>query len=165
MDMQPRHALLTVCALVALAALPHEAAAQLNECKLIDQAGLIDAPGSCIEKTLAEQVGIGQGDINTPGSSSYLIKRDPARAIRRGRQLFQRKFSSYEGLGPRVSLNSTGDIFETRRLGAGLSVAAPRATAGRAAAPASGATARRFPTAATRRTCSAWGSSRCSPTR
>lgn len=116
-----RHASFVVCGLAAFVALPHEAAAQLNECKLIDQAGLIDAPGSCIEKSLAEQVGTGQGDINTPGSSSYLVRRDPARAIRRGRQVFQRKFSLYEGLGPRVSLNSTGDIFETRRLGAGLS--------------------------------------------
>lgn len=121
MAIQPRHAFLSACALAALAAVPHEASAQLNECKLIDQAGLIDAPGSCIDKTLAEQVGTGQGDTNTPGSSSYLVTRDPARAIRRGRQLFQRKFSLYEGLGPRVSLNSTGDIFETRRLGAGLS--------------------------------------------
>ena len=52
---------------------------------------------------------------------TYLIRRDPARAIRRGRQLFQRKFSIYEGLGPRVTANSTGDILKTRRLGAGLS--------------------------------------------
>ncbi len=121
MTIQHRHALLAVCGILALAAVPDHAGAQLNECKLIDQAGLIDAPGSCIEKSLAMQIGTGQGDVDTPGSSSYLIKRDPARAIRRGRQLFQRKWSSYDGLGPRVSLNSTGDIFTTRRLGAGLS--------------------------------------------
>ena len=99
----------------------NDAGAQLNECALIDQLGLIDAPGGCIEKSLAMQIGPGQGDINTPGSSAYLITRDPARAIRRGRQLFQRKFSLYEGLGPRVTNDSTGDIMETRRLGAGLS--------------------------------------------
>ena len=55
--------------------------------------------GRLHRKTLSQQIGPGQGDINTPGSSAYLIKRDPARAIRRGRQLFQRKFSLFEGFG------------------------------------------------------------------
>ena len=50
----------------------------------------------------------------------YLIKRDPARSIRRGRQLFQRKFSTDEGQGPRVNVASTGDITQNRALGAGL---------------------------------------------
>ncbi len=50
----------------------------------------------------------------------YLIKRDPARSIRRGRQLFQRKFSTDEGHGPRVNVSSTGDITQNRALGAGL---------------------------------------------
>jgi hypothetical protein len=116
-----RHAFLAVCGILALAATPNDPAAQLNECALIKGLGLIDAPGGCIERSLAMQVGPGQGDIDMPGSSAYLIARDPARAIRRGRQLFQRKFSLYEGLGPRVTADSTGDIFATRRLGAGLS--------------------------------------------
>jgi hypothetical protein len=116
-----RHAFLAFCGIFALAGAPEEVGAQLNECALIKGLGLIDAPGGCIEKSLAMQIGPGQGDINTPGSSAYLIARDPARAIRRGRQLFQRKFSLYEGLGPRVTIDSTGDIMETRRLGAGLS--------------------------------------------
>jgi hypothetical protein len=110
-----------VCVLLALAATPEHADAQLNECDLINSAGLIDAPGGCIEKSLRMQIGPGHGDVNASGSSSYLIARDPARAIRRGRQLFQRKFSLYDGLGPRVSANSTGDILENRRFGAGLS--------------------------------------------
>jgi hypothetical protein len=121
MIIQRRHAFLAFCGILALASAPDEAGAQLNECALINSLGLIDAPGGCIEKSLAEQVGPGQGDVNTPASSSYLVKRDPARAIRRGRQLFQRKFSVYEGLGPRVNQNASGDITETRRLGAGLS--------------------------------------------
>jgi hypothetical protein len=121
MTIHHRHAFLSVCGILALAAVPEHAGAQLNECALIDQLGLIDAPGGCIEKSLSQQIGPGQGDINTPGSSSYLVTRDPARAIRRGRQLFQRKFSLFEGLGPRVTNDSTGDIMETRRLGAGLS--------------------------------------------
>lgn len=116
-----RHGLLAACGIFVLAAAPRDAGAQLNECELINQAGLIDAPGSCIEKSYKLQLGPGQGDASTPGSSTYLITRDPARAIRRGRQLFQRKFSLYEGLGPRVGPMSNGDIIETRRLGAGLS--------------------------------------------
>jgi hypothetical protein len=121
MTIHRRHALLASCAILALTGLPERAGAQLNECELINEAGLIDAPGGCIERSYKLQLGPGQGDINTPWSSAYLIKRDPARAIRRGRQLFQRKFSLYEGLGPRVSLSSSGDIMKTRRLGAGLS--------------------------------------------
>lgn len=121
MTTRHRHAFLTFCGVLALACAPDEAGAQLNECALIDALGLIDAPGGCIEKSLAMQIGPGQGDIDTPGSSAYLITRDPARAIRRGRQLFQRKWSLFEGLGPRVTVDSTGDILETRRLGAGLS--------------------------------------------
>ncbi|RPI60772.1 MAG: hypothetical protein EHM50_06800, partial [Lysobacterales bacterium] len=121
MTIHHRHAFLTFCGILALASSSEDAGAQLNECTLINQLGLIDAPGGCIEKSLAQQIGPGQGDINMPASSAYLIKRDPARAIRRGRQLFQRKFSLYEGLGPRVNQNASGDITETRRLGAGLS--------------------------------------------
>lgn len=76
--------------------------------------------GSQIGKSLEEQIGAGQGDEFTPGSSIYLIKRDPARAIRRGRQLFQRKFTLGQGHGPRVSNDSSGDIQDSPGLGAGL---------------------------------------------
>ena len=37
------------------------------------------------------------GDVLVPGSSRYIISRDPARAVRRGRQLFQRKFTVAQG--------------------------------------------------------------------
>ena len=94
--------------------------AQLNACDQINVDPSL-VPGGCISKTLIEQVGAGHGDEFTFGSSVYLIKRDPARSIRRGRQLFQRKFSAAEGLGPRVNFTSTGDINEMRALGAGLS--------------------------------------------
>lgn len=84
--------------------------AELNDCSQINTNGNVDAPGGCIAKTLRDQIGAGQGDEFTPGSSAYLIKRDPARSIRRGRQLFQRKFSRSEGHGPRINADSTGDI-------------------------------------------------------
>ena len=104
-----------------IAGLPDTGHAQLAECGQIGGAAVNDAaPGGCINKTLAEQIGAGHGDEMTPGSAVYLIKRDPARSIRRGRQLFQRKFTAAEGLGPRVNATSTGDITETRALGAAL---------------------------------------------
>jgi hypothetical protein len=77
-------------------------------------------PGGSIGKSLEEQIGAGQGDEWTPGASIYLIRRDPARAIRRGRQLFQRKFTLTQGLGPRVDADSSGDIHAVPALGAGL---------------------------------------------
>ena len=105
--------------------------AQLMECAQIDEGGNIaaSAVGACISKTLAEQIGTGHGDENTFGSSTYIIKRDPARSVRRGRQLFQRKFSAEEGQGPRVNATSTGDITHSRALGAGLSSQAIQAAA------------------------------------
>jgi hypothetical protein len=52
----------------------------------------------------------GRGDTLTPGSSLFIINRDPFRAVRRGRQLFQRKFTREQGHGPRVNNDSTGDL-------------------------------------------------------
>ena len=77
-------------------------------------------PGGAIGKSLQQQIGAGRGDEFTPGSSLYLIARDPARAIRRGRQLFQRKFTFEQGQGPRVDSLSHGDIMAHPALGAGL---------------------------------------------
>ena len=77
-------------------------------------------PGGAIAKSLEQQIGAGQGDVMTPGSSYYIIARDPARAIRRGRQLFQRKFTFNQGAGPRVNDDSTGNIQDNPALGAGL---------------------------------------------
>ena len=93
---------------------------QLVECV---QAGIDgqDIPNGCIIKSLEDQIGTGHGDENTEGSAVYLIKRDPARSIRRGRQLFQRKFTLAEGHGPRVNIFSDGDITTNRAIGAGLS--------------------------------------------
>jgi hypothetical protein len=90
---------------------PNDSIAQLAECMEIDQLNRMNAAGGCIDKTLERQIGTGHGDEHQPGSAVYLIKRDPARSIRRGRQLFQRKFSLAEGLGPRVNLSSMGDLF------------------------------------------------------
>lgn len=105
--------------LFMLVILPVNTQAELVPCDKVD-VGTINAPGGCIAKSLENQIGSGHGDENTAGSAVYLIKRDPARSIRRGRQLFQRKFSVDEGQAPRVNASSSGDITQMRALGAGL---------------------------------------------
>ncbi len=72
-----------------------------------------------INKSLAEQTGAGRGDVMTVDSSMFIIKRDPFRAIRRGRQLFQRKYTRLQGIGP-LSGDGTGNIETTLAIGAGL---------------------------------------------
>lgn len=75
--------------------------------------------GAGIQKSFDEQVSAGRGDIFTPGSSIFLIRRDPFRAIARGRQLFQRKFTLAQGVGPRTN-DGIGDISLDGSIGAGL---------------------------------------------
>jgi len=94
--------------------LPAGAAAQL-----VDRTQNPNSANAGIAKSLAQQVGAGRGNVNTPGSSLFIIARDPARAVRRGRQLFQRKFLAYQGHGPLLA-DGDGDIDTEVRLGAGL---------------------------------------------
>jgi hypothetical protein len=92
-----------------------QAAAQLTD--------MVQAPnpeGVGIAKSLADQIGAGVGDWSTPNSSSFIVARDPARAVRRGRQLFQLKFSQPQGLGPRAN-HGVGDIANNLAIGAGIS--------------------------------------------
>ncbi len=105
-----RSGLILFCSLAL--ALP--AAAQLND---VTQTPNTENAG--IKKSLSEEVGAGQGDVNTPGSSIFIIQRDPFRSIGRGRQLFQRKFTIAQGFGPRTG-DGVGDIETEGSLGAGL---------------------------------------------
>ena len=73
-----------------------------------------------IAKSLTEEIGAGRGSLTTPDSSAFIIARDPFRAIRRGRQLFQRKFLRAQGQGPMAG-DGVGDININLALGAGLS--------------------------------------------
>src|SRR5262249_35777526 len=59
------------------------------------------------------------GSNMTADSSLFIISRDPFRAIRRGRQLFQRKFTREEGQGPNM-LDGSGDVNTNLAIGAGL---------------------------------------------
>src|SRR5213593_3860072 len=73
-----------------------------------------------IVKSLQDEIGVGRGDSYTPGSSIFIINRDPFRSIRRGRQLFQRKFTREQGQGPNEG-DCAGDIETNDAIGAGLS--------------------------------------------
>jgi hypothetical protein len=93
--------------------------APLAHAQLTDQTQTPNVEKAGIVKSLEQQIGAGVGDRMTPNSSSYIIARDPARSIRRGRQLFQRKFTLVQGFGPRT-LDGIGDIHAQGAIGAGL---------------------------------------------
>jgi hypothetical protein len=109
--------LLTGVALGSAAlALGNGADAQMRDIKekmTLPQANAADG----IRKNLPETVGAGRGNLNTIGSSIYIINRDPARSIRRGRQLFQRKFLDTQGFSGR---DRAGNIHLDPSIGAGV---------------------------------------------
>jgi hypothetical protein len=88
--------------------------------QMIDQTQAPNLALDGIKKSLSEQVGAGRGNTMTPDSASFVINRDPFRAIRRGRQIFQRKFTRLQAQGPGVG-DGDGDINTTIAIGAGLS--------------------------------------------
>lgn len=91
--------------------------------QLIDKTVYPNTPNVGIAKSYAQQIGVGRGTITTPNSSLFLIKRDPFRAIRRGRQIFQRRFTRDQGQGPVTGdgpLDPTQLTTNSRALGAGL---------------------------------------------
>jgi hypothetical protein len=90
------------------------------QAQLIDKTQQPNTANEGIAKSLTDEIGAGRGDWTTPNSSLFIIQRDPFRAIRRGRQLFQRKFTAMEGQGPRLD-DGTGDISANLDRGAGLS--------------------------------------------
>lgn len=74
--------------------------------------------GAGIQRSFTDQVGAGHGSVWIPDSSVFLIRRDPFRSIARGRQVFQRKFTRAQGLGPRMN-DGIGTIASQAALGAG----------------------------------------------
>lgn len=85
-QVRPRYAI-RIASAIAVLAMPaaHAQLTDLTQTPNAENAGIV--------KSLSQQIGTGVGNVNTPGSSLFIIKRDPARSIRRGRQLFQRKFT------------------------------------------------------------------------
>jgi mono/diheme cytochrome c family protein len=87
--------------------------------QLIDNTQATNTINAGINKSLPAEIGAGRGDVMTPNSSLFIIARDPFRAVRRGRQLFQRKFAVEQGQGPGVG-DGFGNINTTLTIGAGL---------------------------------------------
>ena len=88
--------------------------------QLIDNTQATNTAKAGINKSLQDEIGAGRGDVFTNNSSLYLINRDPFRSIRRGRQLFQRKFTHEQGQGPNEG-DGVGDLNTDIAIGAGLS--------------------------------------------
>jgi hypothetical protein len=87
--------------------------------QLTDQTQAPNTAKVGIAKSLQDETGAGRGDINTWNSSIFIIQRDPFRSIRRGRQLFQRKFTHLQGQGANEG-DGTGDLNTDGAIGAGL---------------------------------------------
>src|ERR1700682_5621601 len=83
--------------------------ASILSAQLIDLTKAPNAANAGIAKSLDQEIGVGRGDILTPDSAAFNINRDPFRAVRRGRQLFQRKFQRLDGAAPYLR-DGTGDI-------------------------------------------------------
>jgi len=87
--------------------------------QMIDNTQAPNTAKAGINKSLMDEIGAGRGNLLTPNSSLYIINRDPFRSIRRGRQLFQRKFTFLQHVGPADS-DGVGDINTNKAIGAGL---------------------------------------------
>ena len=72
----------------------------ITQAQLIDNTQAPNTAKAGINKSLANEIGPGRGDVMTPNSSLFIINRDPFRSVRRGRQIFQRKFTRAQGQGP-----------------------------------------------------------------
>ena len=118
-------------AFAAIAALCTLGIPDAARAQLIDRTLAPNVANEGIAKSYADEIGAGRGDVLTPGSSAYIIARDPFRSVRRGRQLFQRKFTHANGGGP-LTRDGAGDINNTLAIGAGL---ADSCTGGHATRP------------------------------
>ena len=87
--------------------------------QLIDRTAAPNVAGAGINKSFVQQVGAGRGTLTTPDSSLFIINRDPFRSIRRGRQVFQRKFTRRQGNGP-LTGDGSGDVGGDGSIAAGL---------------------------------------------
>jgi Di-haem oxidoreductase, putative peroxidase len=87
--------------------------------QLVDNTQATNNAKAGINKSLTDEIGAGRGNATTVNSSIFIIERDPFRAIRRGRQLFQRKFTRVQGQGPGEG-DGVGDLNTDAGIGAGL---------------------------------------------
>ena len=105
---------------LALAAVLGLVLVSTTSAQMIDNTQAPNTAKAGINKSLLDEIGAGRGDVMTPNSSVFIINRDPFRSIRRGRQLFQRKFAHSQGQGTAEG-DGFGDINTDLAIGAGLS--------------------------------------------
>lgn len=91
----------------------------LTRAQLIDNTQATNNAGAGIHKSLTTEIGAGRGNSTLENSSIFNIERDPFRAIRRGRQIFQRKFTHAQGQGPGEG-DGVGDLNTDGAIAAGL---------------------------------------------
>ncbi len=97
--------------------------AAVTSAQMIDNTQAEPTLKAGINKSLPAEIGAGRGNAMTPDSSIFIIQRDPFRSVRRGRQLFQRKFTRLQGQGPNEQdgVASGGSTINTDLgIGAGL---------------------------------------------
>ncbi len=87
--------------------------------QLVDNTQAVNTAKAGINKSLSQEIGAGRGNVTTLDSSVFIINHDPFRAIRRGRQLFQRKFTVAQGQGTNIG-DGSGDLNNNNGIGAGL---------------------------------------------
>lgn len=88
--------------------------------QLTDRTQAPSTANAGIAKSLQDETGSGRGEANSWNSSIFIIERDPFRSVRRGRQLFQRKFTRLQGQGANEG-DGVGELNSNGALGAGLS--------------------------------------------
>ena len=92
----------------------------LSAAQMTDNTVATSTAKAGINKSLSDEIGPGRGNIMIPDSSIFIINRDPFRSVRRGRQLFQRKFTRENGQGPNEG-DGVGNLNTDNAIGAGLS--------------------------------------------
>jgi hypothetical protein len=107
--------------LIAVAVIPCLLVAVPVVGQLIDRTRAPNNANEGIAKSFTQEIGAGRGNVTTPDSSIFIIKRDPFRSIRRGRQIFQRKFARSQGNGP---LTGDGANFGSTTINTELSIGA-----------------------------------------
>ena len=117
-----------------------------------------------IAKSLQDETGSGRGDVMSWNSSIFIIQRDPFRSIRRGRQLFQRKFTRLQGQGANEG-DGSGDLNTDGAIGAGLTDSVQRVMAVPGAQRVPEETSPPGRIAAMLPISLGWASRKCSPTR
>ena len=96
--------------------------------------------GAGIAESLRQEIGPGVGDVMTPGSSAFLISRDPAARDPPRAAALPAQVPGRPGRRPAYAQDGVGDLNAIGRWVPASPTAAPAATDGRAAPRASAAT-------------------------